>query len=122
MDMSVNGEARQVMGAKYQQMVEYSEEDVEKYLDDIRNALLSKKILQMVRPAHTIKSNSRSLGLARMADLAAAFEAKARAMSDGRMSPMFDDLTRDFEAIEHCFEKSRSLLSATDRQGASRQA
>ena len=57
-----------------------------------------------------------------MADLAAAFEAKARAMSDGRMSPMFDDLTRDFEAIEHCFEKSRSLLSATDRQGASRQA
>lgn len=57
-----------------------------------------------------------------MADLAAAFEGKARAIGDGRIPAFFDDLSDDFEAMEHCFERSRSLLYDTAPEGESGQA
>lgn len=122
MDVAINAEARHVMGGKYDMMVEFYEEDAEKYIGEIRQGIDKKQVAHIVRPAHTLKSNSRSLGLVRMADLAAALEVKALAMNEGRIALSFKDLSCDLDAIDMCFAQSISLLSQVIPDTDARQA
>jgi HPt (histidine-containing phosphotransfer) domain-containing protein len=86
------------------ELVETFAQDGPEMLDEIRTAIASGDAGRLRRAAHSLKSNSASLGATRLAELSATIEHGAR---DGRLAG--ED---DYAALAGQFEAARSALQA----------
>ena len=74
-------------------------EDGTAQLDALRSALESGDADEAVRPAHSLKSNSASMGADRLADLARALETDARAGAVADGPARVEAATTEFELV-----------------------
>lgn len=71
-------EAKSTMKAKYPLMIEYFLEDSQTYIENIKNAIASNQIEQIVAHAHALKSSARQMGAIRMSDISRTMEELGR--------------------------------------------
>ncbi len=109
-DIDLNGEARDTFRAKYSQMLQFYKEDVATYINEIFSACDNQDIEAVIRPAHTIKSNSRGLGAVYMADLAHQLELTARTAHERQREVSYENMRRDTDALHDVFIRTCLLL------------
>lgn len=109
-DQRASQAAQDLFGAKYTQTLTMYYEDMAQYLVEIRDAIDANKVENVIRPVHTIKSNSRSMGAARLADIAKDGEALARAMHEGRCPISRESLMSVWQQLNDCFEQTKERL------------
>jgi CheY-like chemotaxis protein len=122
LDSHARSESQAVFSDKYQTMLAYYREDGETYLAEIDNAIARKNIEDVIRPVHTLKSNSRGMGAARLSDMCRDMEIKARAMAENRLDTSWPELAHDLEALRECFILSCDALFKEHDQSSAREA
>lgn len=121
-DFNLNNEARQDFGKKYPQMLEFYKEDVGAYIRDILTACDDEDIEAVIRPAHTIKSNSRGLGALRMAEMAGRIEKSARMMSEQPQEAGFGEIRHDASEMLEVFARTCAMLDSMNKPAGRQQA
>lgn len=121
-DSHARRESQAVFSEKYQTMLTYYREDGDTYLAEIDSAIARKNIEAVIRPAHTLKSNSRGMGAARLSDMCRNMEIKAKAMAENRLDTSWAELAHDLEALRECFLLTCDALFKESNQSSAREA
>lgn len=103
-DPAAFARARAEIGGQIARIVGYFREDGVKSVAEIAEAMRAGNAAAMVRPAHTLKGDSRQLGAEPLADLCETIEAIARDCVESHDAPD--------EALEHVIQL-KSLFEAT---------
>lgn len=122
LDMQACAEAQRIFSGKYEIILTYFREDGEKYILEIERAIKRKNIESVVRPVHTLKSNSRGMGAARLSDMCRDMEIKAKAMAENRLDTSWSELAHDLEAVKKCFFLTCDVLFKENDQSSAREA
>lgn len=115
-DMVAHREAHRLFGKKFAQMLGFYCEDVESYLKEAHEALSRQDVEGMVRPVHTIKSNSRGMGAARMADYAREYEMCLRRYVENPDTVDWTALQERLNDLKNIFDMTRDALYARENK------
>ena len=86
-DWSVFQQARAELGPGFVRILGYFEEDGEKSVAKIEDAMRRKDAAALVIPAHTLKSEARQFGAEPLGELAEEIEVAARRAIESRLFP-----------------------------------
>ena len=86
-DWSIFQQARAELGPGFVRILGYFQEDGEKSVAKIEDAMRSRDAAALVLPAHTLKSEARQFGAEPLGDLAEEIEVAARRSVESRLFP-----------------------------------
>lgn len=114
LDETLLEEARAVLKDKFDFLLGCYIEDVQTYIGEIQDAVTSRNIEALVRPAHTIKSTSKRMGAICLSNIAKQIELTAREAANGNTDRFWEDraLTEDIQRLSIVFEQTRETLTA----------
>ncbi|OJY66905.1 MAG: histidine phosphotransferase [Sphingobium sp. 66-54] len=101
-------QARAALGADLTRILGYFREDGAKSIVQVEEALAAGDAATMVRPAHTLKGESRQFGCRRLGDIAEAIEMTARRCVEQHSAP--DEVAAEVAMLRGCFTESIALL------------
>ncbi len=107
-DKAAFNRARAEIGPQIVRIVGYFKEDGIKSVDAIAEAMRAGDAAALVRPAHTLKGESRQLGAEPLGDLCEAIEDIARACVERRDSP--DEALAHVIKLKPTFEATLAIL------------
>jgi CheY-like chemotaxis protein len=118
-DAQIFASAAEMLREKLGLVVSYYIEDADNYINRIAAALEANDPVNVMVPAHTLKSSSRQFGVTRLADLAARAEVAARAVKDGQraedMWPLLARMQEALAAAKPFFEKLKGSTAAVPK-------
>lgn len=100
--------ARAQLGAAFTRILGYFREDGIKSVEEIETAMRERNAAALVRPAHTLKGESRQLGSRALGDLAEKIEMTARRCVEMRISP--EELIAEVVELRVCFTRTLTEL------------
>jgi CheY-like chemotaxis protein/HPt (histidine-containing phosphotransfer) domain-containing protein len=107
-DVEAFGVASEILREKLKLVASYYLEDAENYVGRIASALEKNDPLDVITPAHTLKSSSRQFGVSRLAEFAERAESAARSMSRGEKAedirPLLDGMQKALISARPFFE------------------
>lgn len=103
-------QARATLGADLTRILSYFREDGAKSIVQIEEALTAGDAATLVRPAHTLKGESRQFGCRRLGDIAEAIEMTARRCVEQHSAP--GDVAAEVAMLRGCFTESLALLDS----------
>lgn len=106
-------QARAQLGANFPRILSYFREDGIKSVEQVEAGMRDRNAAEMVRPAHTLKGESRQFGSRALGDLAERIEMVARRCVELRIGP--EELIADVADLRGCF--SRTLAELEAQQG-----
>ncbi|HZV17685.1 MAG TPA: Hpt domain-containing protein [Sphingobium sp.] len=101
-------EARMTLSTDLGRILGYFREDGVKAIIQIEEALAANDAAMMVRPAHTLKGDSRQFGCQRLGDIAEAIEMTARRCVEQHSPP--SEVAVEVAMLRGCFIESLALL------------
>jgi HPt (histidine-containing phosphotransfer) domain-containing protein len=109
-DWDVFCRARSELGAGFARILSYFQEDGEKAVGRIEEAMHRRDAAGMVLPAHTMKSEARQFGADPLGELAEEIEFAARRFVEMRMAP--DELVPHVARLRPLYVQTMALLEA----------
>lgn len=100
--------ARSQLGANFTRILGYFREDGIKSVEQVEAAMRERNSASLVRPAHTLKGESRQFGSRALGDLAERIEMTARRCVEHRTGP--EELAEDVAALRACFTRTLDAL------------
>nr|WP_307750035.1 Hpt domain-containing protein [Sphingobium sp. DEHP117] len=100
--------ARTQLGANFTRILGYFREDGIKSVEEVEAALRERNSAAMVRPAHTLKGESRQFGSRALGDLSERIEMTARHCVEQRTGP--EELAEEVAALRSCFTRTLEEL------------
>lgn len=100
--------ARAQLGANFSRILGYFREDGIKSVEQIEAAVRTRDAAALVRPAHTLKGESRQFGSRALGDLAEKIEFTARRCVEQHMGP--EELIADVAELRMCFTRTLTEL------------
>lgn len=100
--------ARTQLGASFVRILGYFREDGIKSVEQIETAMRERNAAALVRPAHTLKGESRQLGSRALGDLAEKIEMTARRCVEMRIGP--EELIAEVVELRVCFTRTLAEL------------
>jgi len=100
--------ARTQLGANFARILGYFREDGIKSVEQVEIAMRERNSAALVRPAHTLKGESRQFGSISLGDLAERIEMTARRCVEQRTGP--EELAEDVAALRACFVQTLEAL------------
>lgn len=100
--------ARTQLGASFTRILGYFREDGIKSVEEVEQAMRDRNAAALVRPAHTLKGESRQFGSIALGDLSERIEMTARHCVEQRTGP--EDLAEDVAALRACFTRTLAEL------------
>lgn len=100
--------ARTTLGANFTRILGYFREDGIKSVEEVEVAMRERNSATMVRPAHTLKGESRQFGSIALGNLAERIEMTARRCVEHRIGP--EELAEDVAALRACFTRTLEEL------------
>lgn len=100
--------ARTQLGANFARILGYFREDGIKSVEEIEAAMRDRNAAALVRPAHTLKGESRQFGSHALGDLSERIEMTARHCVEQRTGP--EELAEDVAAMRSCFTRTLEEL------------
>jgi histidine phosphotransfer protein HptB len=107
-DWNAFNRARAELGSGFVRILGYFREDGIKSLDAIEEAMRAKSAAALVRPAHTLKGESRQFGAEPLGDLAEIIEMTARTCVELHQSP--DELIPEIVKLRPLFEATMEIF------------
>ena len=107
-DWSVFQQARAELGPGFVRILGYFEEDGEKSVAKIEDAMRRKDAAALVIPAHTLKSEARQFGAEPLGELAEEIEVAARRAIESRLFP--DELLPKVASLRTLYQTTIELL------------
>lgn len=104
--------ARTTLGANFTRILGYFREDGIKSVEEVEAAMRERNAATMVRPAHTLKGESRQFGSIALGDLSERIEMTARRCVEHRTGP--EELAEDVAALRACFTNTLEELERND--------
>ncbi len=104
--------ARAQLGANFSRILGYFREDGIKSVELIEVAMRARDAAALVRPAHTLKGESRQFGSRALGDLAERIEMTSRRCVEMRTSP--EELISDVAELRICFTRTLTELEEHD--------
>ena len=101
-------QARAQLGANFSRILGYFREDGIKSVEQIEIAMRERDSVALVRPAHTLKGESRQFGSRALGDLAERIEMTARRCVERRIGP--EELFTDVADLRVCFTRTLAEL------------
>ncbi|MGD9810504.1 MAG: Hpt domain-containing protein [Sphingobium sp.] len=101
-------QARAQLGAAFPRILGYFREDGIKSVEQIEAAMRDRNAAAMVRPAHTLKGESRQFGSLALGDMAERIEIAARRCIELRTSP--EEIMADVADLRACFTRTLTML------------
>lgn len=103
---------RTQLGAAFVRILGYFREDGIKSVAEVEIAMRERNSAAMVRPAHTLKGESRQFGSIALGNLAERIEMTARRCVEHRTGP--EELAEDVAALRSCFTRTLEELERND--------
>ena len=110
LDAEAVNNARSILKAKYDEMINVYIDNSWERIEEIMNAINENNIEAVIRPAHTLKSTSRQMGALKLSDMAKEIEYTAKAIHSGEA-----DNDVDIKIIDASMDDIKSMLSETKR-------
>ena len=107
-DWSVFQQARAELGSGFVRILGYFEEDGEKSVAKIEDAMRRKDAAALVIPAHTLKSEARQFGAEPLGELAEEIEVAARRAIESRLFP--DELLPKVASLRPLYQTTIELF------------
>ncbi len=107
-DWSVFAEVRRELGASFVRILGYFQEDGEKAVATIEDAMHRRDVAALILPSHTMKSEARQFGAEPLAQLAEDIEFAARRGMEARFFP--DDILPQVARLRPLYRSSIDLL------------
>ena len=107
-DWSVFQQARAELGPGFVRILGYFEEDGEKSVAKIEDAMRRKDAAALVIPAHTLKSEARQFGAEPLGELAEEIEVAARRAIESRLFP--DELLPKVASLRPLYQTTIELF------------
>ncbi len=107
-DWTAFNKAKEELGPGFVRILGYFREDGVKSLDAIEAAMRAKNAAALVRPAHTLKGESRQFGAEPLGDLTELIEMVARRCVESQTSP--DELIPEVVKLRPIFEQTMELF------------
>lgn len=104
--------ARTQLGANFTRILGYFREDGIKSVEQVEAAMRERNAASLVRPAHTLKGESRQFGSVELGNLAERIEMTARRCVEHRTGP--EELAEDVAALRACFTRTLEELERND--------
>lgn len=101
-NISTLNTAKDLMGDRFPQMIQYFLEDTVMYMEEIKRGLSEQNIQAILTSAHTIKSSAKQLGVDRLSDTAMRIESLC--------NEMVDTNNPDFHILESLNEKLKNEM------------
>jgi len=100
--------ARAQLGANFTRILGYFREDGIKSVEQIETAMRERDSASLVRPAHTLKGESRQFGSRALGDLSEKIEMTARRCVEMRVGP--EELIAEVVELRVCFTRTLNEL------------
>lgn len=100
--------ARTQLGANFTRILGYFREDGIKSVEEVEAAMRERSAANMVRPAHTLKGESRQFGSLALGTLSERIEMTARRCVEHRTGP--EELAEHVAALRACFTQTLAEL------------
>ncbi len=100
--------ARAQLGANFSRILGYFREDGIKSVEQVEVAMRERNAAAMIRPAHTLKGESRQFGSRALGDLSERIEMAARRCVELRIGP--EELIADVADLRICFTRTLTAL------------
>ncbi len=100
--------SRTQLGANFTRILGYFREDGIKSVEEVESAMRERNAAALVRPAHTLKGESRQFGSRALGDLSERIEMTARRCVEHRTGP--EELAEDVAALRSCFTRTLTEL------------
>lgn len=107
-DWNAFNKARGELGPGFARILGYFREDGSKSVDAIEEAIRAKNAAALVRPAHTLKGESRQFGAEPLGDLSELIEMTARRCVELHTTP--DELIPEVVKLRPIFEQTMELF------------
>lgn len=102
--------ARTQLGANFVRILNYFREDGIRSVAEVETGMRDRNAAVMVRPAHTLKGESRQFGSKALGDLAERIEMAARRCVEMRIGP--EELIADVADLRVCFTRTLAELES----------
>lgn len=100
LDKKILEETKEVVGEKFNIIINYYVNDGEKYVSQIEEGIKSEEHQSILESAHTIKSSSRQVGAIRTAELAAEIESMSNSKESVEdIKVLFEQLNMSFNEV-----------------------
>lgn len=109
LDQEALDEVREVLEARFGQILEFYFEDSDGYIEALRQAVAEDSAEKAVSPAHTLKSSSRQMGAFRVSEIARQIEELARGAVAG--SGGLDQVPNLVERLAATFGETREAFT-----------
>ncbi len=109
LDLAIWEDMKELMGDKFNAMVEKYLTNSVKYIEQAQQALTNNNAKDLADSAHPLKSSSASLGIMQVSKLAAELENRAEQIKEDGGSDL-SDLSSMVEELQNSFTKSRETL------------
>ncbi len=114
LDTTVFEEAKSLLKDKFDFLLDCYIDDVELYMKEIQDAVSSKNIEGIVRPAHTIKSTSKRMGALRLSDIARDIELAAREAANSNEDAGVNlEILERIRQMSFIFEQTKQTLTGS---------
>ena len=100
------------MNTQYDEMVHVYLDTSEEYVATLKECVCTGSIKDMIRPAHSLKSSSRQMGAAKLAEFAFEIEKAAKSATREPINgaPPPEDIPVLLQELEHVFAQTRTAL------------
>jgi CheY-like chemotaxis protein len=112
LDRAALEEARALLKDKFDFLLGCYIDDVENYIREIQDAVTSRNIEGVVRPAHTIKSTSKRMGAMQLSDVARDIESEAREAANTNDPSISEKMLSNIKRMSSVFDETRAKLKA----------
>lgn len=103
-------DARGIFSRRFSEILKIYTEDMEVYIKQIEQALSKKRVIDVVLPAHTIKSSCQRMGAQQVADLAQNMEKIAKEMINATRKEDIVYLENELQRLAITFDQTLPLL------------
>ena len=112
LDLPTVANARKMLKGRYDEMVHVYLDTSEEYVTALKQAISAENIEDMIRPAHSLKSSSRQMGAAKLAEFAFEIEKAAKSATREPINgaPPPEDIPILLEELEQIFAQTRTAL------------
>jgi len=97
-----------VFKSKYKTILDYFIEDAENYIHQMRSAIEHDTPMELIRPAHTLKSTSKRMGAVKLSDAACLIEQSAKSIQDKGQKEDLSGLKKQVDEMYFIFEATKS--------------
>lgn len=101
-------ESKAIFKSKYKTILDYFMEDAENYIHQMQDAIKQDTPMDIIRPAHTLKSTSKRMGAIRLSDAAFTIEKIAKSLEDSENATEMANLKKQVDEMFFIFEATKS--------------